>query len=128
MQKSAELGAEYYLDRELHRQGDRYEPWYRFHYPVHYYYDILIGLEMVTSLGFGNDARLKFALSLLKEKQHPDGKWSIDKTHPDVNIDLEEWYRAHPKDRTKPFMLEAVGPPSKMMTLRALSVLDRTPS
>ena len=124
MQRSAELGAEYYLDRELHRQGDRYEPWYRFHYPVHYYYDILVGMEMVTSLGFGDDPRLKFALSLLKEKRRPDGKWGIDRPQPDADFDVEAYYRAHPKDRPKPFMLEAVGVPSKMITLRALDVLE----
>jgi len=36
MKGCVERGAEYYLDHELHSQGARYEPWYRFHWPMHY--------------------------------------------------------------------------------------------
>ena len=45
MKECVEKGAEFYLEKELHRQGERYEPWYRFHWPVHYHYDLLVGLE-----------------------------------------------------------------------------------
>lgn len=48
MKRSVELGAEYYLEKELHKQGGEYPPWYRFHYPVHYYYDLLVGLDFMT--------------------------------------------------------------------------------
>ena len=40
MKMAVEKGAEFFLERELHVQGDNYNPWYRFHYPVHYYYDL----------------------------------------------------------------------------------------
>ena len=132
MQRSIELGAEFYLERELHRQGERYPPWYRFHYPTHYYYDLLVGLEILTSLGYGEDPRLRFALSLLEKKRRPDGRWNLDAVHQDVGGGLartyEKWYREHPKERPTPFALERAGAPSKMITLRALRVLDRVNS
>ena len=133
MQRAIELGAEFYLERELHRQGRKYPPWYRFHYPLHYYYDVLVGLEMLASLGYGDDPRLRFAISLLEQKRRPDGRWNLDAVHPDVKgsslaTRWERWYRAHPKDRPTPFALETVGAPSKMITLRALLVLDRVGS
>ena len=77
IKRAVERGAEFYLERELHKEGARYEPWYRFHYPVHYYYDILVGLDFLTALGYGDDPRLRFALSLLKEKRRPDGRWNL---------------------------------------------------
>ena len=58
MEEAVEKAAEFYLEREMHVQGDHYEPWYRFHYPVHYYYDLLVGLEFMTALGYGRDKRL----------------------------------------------------------------------
>lgn len=119
MQRAAELGAEFYLERELHRQGPKYDPWYRFHYPVFYYYDILVGLGMVTELGYGRDPRLRFALSLLEQKRRPDGRWNLDAVHPDV---------MHEVGNVKRFALETPGAPSKMITLRALTVLSRVGS
>ncbi len=56
---SIEKGVEFYLERALHKEGKKYEPWYRFHYPIHYYYDILVGLNVLTSLGFAADSRLE---------------------------------------------------------------------
>ena len=126
MQSAVERGAEFFLERELHRQGDRYPPWYRFHYPVHYYYDVLVGLDLLTLLGCGDDPRLRFALALLKKKRRADGRWNLDAVHPDVEgKGVAEWYRTHPKQRPTPFALEVRGQPSKMITLTALKVLDR---
>ena len=36
MKLACERGAEFFLEKELHKQGARWEPWYRFHYPIHY--------------------------------------------------------------------------------------------
>jgi hypothetical protein len=126
MKDCVERGAEFYLDRELHRQGSRYEPWYRFHWPVHYYYDLLVGLDVLTALGYGEDPRLEFALAHLRKKRRPDGRWNLDAVHPDVGAKALRWYAEHPKDRPTPLALETVGRPSKMITLRALAVLSRT--
>ena len=125
MRSTVERAADYFLDRELHRQGGRYEPWYRFHWPVHYYYDVLVGLDVLTELGYGGDPRLGFALSLLRKKQRPDGRWNLDAAHPDSGSSAARWYAEHPGSRPSPLSFEPVGRPSKMITLRALTVLDR---
>jgi len=125
MQACVERGAEYYLERELHLQGDRYEPWYRFHWPVHYYYDLLVGLDCLTALGYGDDRRLGFALDLLRKKRRPDGRWNLDAVQTDPDPETAEWFAKHPEKRPVPLTFEAAGRPSKMITLRALTVLSR---
>ncbi len=128
MRECVERGAEYYLERELHRQGARYEPWYRFHWPVHYYYDLLVGLEVLTALGYADDPRLGFALALLRKKRRTDGRWNLDAVHPDAPWYYEKFYRDHPKQRPVTLAFERPGRPSKMITLRALTVLSRVES
>jgi hypothetical protein len=125
MQATVERASEFFLERELHHQGGRYAPWYRFHYPVHYYYDVLVGLELLTALGRGDDPRLRFAFSLLEKKRRRDGRWNLDAVHPDVAGGIARWFQEHPRERPTPWGLEGVGRPSKMITLRALSVLER---
>jgi len=125
MKRSVELGAEFYLERELHTQGTRYRPWYRFHYPVHYYYDLLVGLDFITALGYGDDKRLKDAVSLLAKKRRGDGKWLLDAVHPDLEGSMAKWYQ---KRSPTPFTLENPGEPSKMITLKAIQVLNRVKS
>jgi hypothetical protein len=125
MRSVVERAAEYYLERELHQQGDRYEPWYRFHWPTHYYYDLLVGLDCLTALGYGNDRRLGYALELLRSKQGKDGKWKLDAVQTDPDPETARWFAEHPKNRPTPLTFEEVGRPSKMITLRALTVLSR---
>lgn len=125
MKEAVEKAAEFYLQRELYKQGDRYEPWYRFHYPIHYYYDLLVGLDFMTALGYGGDKRLGYASSYLKEKRRPDGKWIADALHPDVEGATGEWYKKHPKLAPTPFAIEKPGEPSKMITLKAMVILGR---
>lgn len=117
--------AEFFLERELMRQGERYAPWFRFHDPVHYYYDILVGLDLLTRLGYGADPRLGPALELLRERRRRDGRWVLDALHPDVDGAMADWYARHPKDRPVPLALEVAGEPSKRITLRAVTVLRR---
>ncbi len=128
MAACVERAAEFFLSRELHRQGSRYAPWFRFHYPVHYYYDLLVGLDLLTSLGYGEDPRLAFALDHLRGKRRRDGRWNLDAVHPDVDGSRARWFAAHPRQRPTPFVLEKVGHPSKMVTLTALNVLRRVGS
>jgi hypothetical protein len=122
LKRAIDRGAEFYLKRELHKEGERYEPWYRFHFPEHYYYDLLVGLDFLTALGYGSDKRLNYAIGLVKQKKGPDGKWSLDAAHPDVDASIAKWYKQRPPI---PFALEEVGEPSKMITLKALRVLKR---
>ena len=120
--RAIERGAEFYLSRELQKEGKRYEPWFRFHFPEHYYYDLLVGLDFLTALGFDSDKRLAGAVSELKRKNGPDGRWKLDAVHPDVDGAVANWYKAKPPT---PFGLEKVGEPSKMITFKALRVLKR---
>ncbi len=125
MRLAVEKGAEFFLERELHKQGDRYEPWYRFHYPIHYYYDLLVGLDFMTALGYSGDRRLGYAVSLLRKKRRKDGKWNLDSVNPDPESPQGRWDREHPGRATTSFALEQPGKPSKMITLNALKVLSR---
>ena len=125
MQSVVERTAEYYLEHELHQQGDRYEPWYRFHWPTHYYYDLLVGLDCLTALGYGKDRRLGYALELLRSKQRKDEKWNLDAAQMDPDPETAQWFANHPEKRPVPLTFEEAGRPSKMITLRALTVLSR---
>ncbi|MGI0084901.1 MAG: hypothetical protein ACREBQ_07450, partial [Nitrososphaerales archaeon] len=130
IKKSAERGAEFYLKRRLFREGPKkYSPWFRFHYPVHYYYDLLVGLEVLSSLGYAKDPRMKFALELLQRKRGPDGRWNLDASNPDIPKSLPATlYSTSPPFEpfpAIPFVLEKVGRPSKIVTLRALKALKR---
>jgi hypothetical protein len=126
MKAAVERGAEFYLERKLCRQGASYDPWFRFHFPYHYYYDILVGLDFMTALGYGGDRRMKVAVSHLKKKRRKDGRWNLDAIHPDYNNGGKwpRWWKQR-KSRFHPFALERVGRPSKMITLRSLTVLKR---
>ncbi|MCS4537622.1 MAG: hypothetical protein HYY67_02020 [Thaumarchaeota archaeon] len=120
IKNSVEHGAEFFLQRELHKEGKRYEPWFRFHYPIHYYYDILVGLDTITALGYTDDKRLAFALKHLR-KRRKEGKWILDAIHPDISPN-------DPYQLTPPFYrlaLERAGRPSRWITLIALKVLKR---
>ena len=126
MKGAVERGCEFYLARELCRQGAHYAPWFRFHFPYHYYYDLLVGLDFITALGYTEDRRLELALSHLKKKRRRDGKWNLDAVHPDLDNDgkMPGWWGEY-KSRFHPFALEKPGRPSKMITMRALTVLKR---
>ena len=123
MKGSIDRGAEFYLERRLFHEGEaRYRPWFRLHYPVHYYYDILVGLDVLTSLGFGGDRRLKDAIEILERKRR-SGRWSLERVHPDPPS--YAWGPRNRRQRTKPFSLEKAGNPSKWITLMASRVLKR---
>jgi hypothetical protein len=123
VRKAIERGAEFYLERGILRESDgsSYPPWHRFHYPTHYYYDLLVGLDTLTSLGYGRDPRLRPALDELRAKQNADGTWNLDAVHPDLLP--EDPY--HPNTPMFPFLFEYPGVPSRWITFLALRVLQR---
>lgn len=128
IKRSIERGAEFYLKRNLFREGStKYPPWFRFHYPIHYYYDLLVGLEVLASLGYAKDKRIEPAIRILRRKRRPDGRWNLDASNPDIPKSLpassyssDPPYEPYP---AIPFLLERIGEPSKIITLRALQVL-----
>lgn len=122
IKRSVERGAEFYLERRLHKEGSRrYAPWFRFHYPTHYYYDLLVGVDVLTALGHAGDRRLDYALKVLRRKRRPDGRWILDAIHPDLGPGAK--YSLTPP--VTPFGLEKTGEASKWITLAALRVLKR---
>ncbi len=104
---SIRRGAEFYLSRGLLHEGPRYARWYELHYPWHYWYDVLVGLDFLAALGYGADRRAQEARDLVRSKRLPDGRWALD----GVNGKLR---------------LESPGKPSKMVTFLALRALART--
>lgn len=122
MEQAISRGSEFYLERELFKEDRPYAPWLRLHYPNHYFYDILVGLDVLTHLGFGGDRRLRPALKILMEKRRHDGTWLMDRLHPDIGPRTT----IHPdKKKIKPLVIEEPGKPSKWITLKALRVLKR---
>ncbi|MDG6953661.1 MAG: hypothetical protein JRN33_01580 [Nitrososphaerota archaeon] len=125
MKATVERGAEFFLERRLSRQGSRYEPWLRLHFPYHYYYDVLVGLEFMTALGYGDDHRMKPAISRLERKRGEDGRWALDAAHPDFHDERWPRWRSKYENQYTPFSLERPGHSSKMITLRAMTVMKR---
>ena len=124
VRRSVERGAEFYLRRHLMEEGRvRYPPWFRIHYPNHYYYDLLVGLRILARLGYGADRRLAPALRWLRRKRGRDGTWALDAAHPDLDA-------AHGgysfRSLVFPTLLEPLHEPSRWATVEALSVLTRT--
>ena len=122
MERSISRGAEFYLERRLFEEGKKYPPWFRFHYPNHYFYDILVGLDVITKLGYADDRRLKPALKILRDKRQSGGTWLLDRVHPDVGTGAN--LHLHAK-KVKAIALEEPGRPSKWITLTALRILKR---
>jgi hypothetical protein len=121
MEQAISTGAEFYLERKLFKEGRPYAPWLRLHYPNHYFYDILVGLDVLTLLGFGGDRRLEPALTILRDKRRSDGTWLPDRLNPDFGPGTT----GNPDKKAKPLVIEEPGKPSKWITLAALRVLKR---
>jgi hypothetical protein len=106
-------GEEYLLRRWLFRRlstGDVIRlDWLRFSFPAWWHYDVLRGLEYFSVAAGDPDPRVAEAVTLLRSKRQPDGRWLLDNTHPgDVYFTMED----------------GDGRPSRWNTLRALRVLN----
>lgn len=122
--RSIARGAEFFLERRLMNEGrERYAPWFRIHYPNHYYYDLLVGLRVLTRLGYGSDPRLRPAVEWLLSRRRRDGAWALDADQPDLDERLADYPAQLP---TFPIRLESLNMPSRWATVEALSVLART--
>ena len=103
---------EYLLARHLYRRastGKVADPdWLQFSFPVQWHYDVLRGLDYFRSVGGAPDPRLAEAVGQVRDKQHSDGSWVLENTHPGLaHFELED----------------GDGNPSRWNTLRALRVL-----
>jgi len=119
-------GLDFFLEQRLGVEAG-YDPWRRIHFPRHYYYDFLLGLEIVTSLGDPHDPRLKPGLELLVSKR-TDGRWQLDLTHPDVDPEGDPPYKPIYDEMMRTAVrleVEAPKRPSRWATLAALRILQR---
>ena len=126
VERAINLGVAFFLEQHLGIDNG-YEPWRRIHFPRHYYYDFLLGLELATNLGDQHDARLKPALDLLVSKRSADGCWALDATHPDVDPEGDPPYKpiyAKMMAETVRLEVEPPGVPSRWATLAAMRVLQ----
>ncbi|MGI0139658.1 MAG: hypothetical protein ACREBT_00675 [Thermoplasmata archaeon] len=121
--EAIERGAEFFLERRLSREGaERYAPWFRIHFPNHYYYDVLVGLRLMVDLGYARDRRVRPALDWLESRRLPNGRWPLDVAHPDLEPTIAyQMGQVH-----YPMVLEPPGRPSRIATLEALRVLRAT--
>jgi hypothetical protein len=109
---SQNRGVEFLLIHRLfrsHRTGAVVDPrMTRLSFPPHWRYDILRALDYCQERGQPADERLSDAITLLEQKQRPDGAWPLQNRHPGRTF----------------FEMEEVGQPSRWNTLRALRVLN----
>ncbi|MFA5896721.1 MAG: prenyltransferase/squalene oxidase repeat-containing protein [Thermoplasmata archaeon] len=106
VRRAIERGAEFFLDRRLLHEGEHFRPWYRLRYPWHYHYNVLVGLDFLSALGYGRDPRMAEALAVLRDRRQEDGRWLLDRPPGDM-------------------VLEKAQEPSKMITFLALRVGQR---
>lgn len=77
-------------------------------YPYRYRYDLLRALEYFAAGHVPFDARMRPAIEWLNEKQKPDGLWYIEHQH----------------KGSVHFVMEEIGKPSRLITLKALVILE----
>jgi len=143
--ESAERASEFLLRHRIFR-SDRDDTvvmldFLRTHYPLHYHYDYLHALRVLTTLGTKADPRMNDALKLLSDKRLPDGRWILEGVHRGWRYDhgwhgvsklAGEVFRPEEVEviqdgwgSGRTFQLEEAGKPSKWITLQALLVLKR---
>ena len=102
-----ERGAEFFLKRRLIHEGRPSRTWVTLHYPWHYIYDYLVGLDFMTRLGYARDNRIQEAFAMLISARKPNGRWNLN------------------GNNRYPY-LEKAGQPSKMITFLALRALKQS--
>jgi len=112
MKKTTEKAAEFLLMHRLfkadhHNYKVIKQSWLKLGFPWFYGYNILRGLDVLTKLDYVEDERLSDAVQVLLQRRRQDGRWILESAPTG---------RMHAN-------LEAVGKPSKWITLTALRVL-----
>jgi hypothetical protein len=112
--RAIQQGVDFLLSRDPVRAdypcGNTPKPsrnWWLFGFPVFYVTDILQIVEALVGLGYGTDPRLENALTLIREKQDEQGRWSLE-----YDYAGKTWVEYGLKNS-----------PNKWVTLRALKAL-----
>lgn len=122
--KAVERGVAFMLSKKLGAE-EGYAPWRRAHFPRHYYYDLLVGLDLATTLGDPRDERLGPALAWLRSRRLPDGRFAHEDHHPDHDDPDYSPYAPGMDLPIEPLVIEPEGAPSKWVTQASLRVLRR---
>jgi hypothetical protein len=113
MEQAIKKGAEFFLMHHLFK-ADHHNfkiinsAWLEFNFP-YFFYNILRGLDILTTLGYTSDERLNDAIKVLLQKREKNGTWKLE---------------GAPVGRMH-VNLETVGKPSKWITLIACRILKR---
>jgi hypothetical protein len=83
------------------------QSWWRFGFPLFYVTDLLQLAEVLASLGYGQDPRLRHVMALIVEKRDAQGRWRLE-----YNYHGKTWVDLGDKNQA-----------DKYVTLRALRVL-----
>jgi len=107
-------GTEFMLAHRVHKRSHDLRRvskpgWLKFAFPQMYQTDVLEVLDVLTRLGCVADERLSEALEVVRSKQGADGRWRLEASFND----------------RMPVAVEDKGQPSKWITLRAMTVLQR---
>lgn len=106
-------GEQYLLERRLFRRRSTGEvastQFLELAFPPRYHYDVLRGLEYFQAAGAQPDERMNEAVIWIASRRQPDGRWLLDRCYDEAHA-----------VRTG----EAVGEPSRWITLRSLRVLQ----
>jgi hypothetical protein len=113
VETSRRFAMEQILNSNLYRygKGPTSSRWFEFGFPLLYDTDILELLELLAPFVSPEDEQIQAGLSLVLEKQQPDGCWLCEK-HPKGG----QWMN-------KFIDLEEIGKPSKWVTLHSMKML-----
>ncbi len=136
--EAVERGCEFMLMHRLYKSDKTgrviHEWWTKLHFPLFYFYDILHGLRVLTSLGYGKDERTRDAVELLLSKRLPNGTWPLEDSFvntPKRNLvkdpSTDQWSVVKGEKVTDASQiyssLGAIGQPNEWVTLNTLRVL-----
>lgn len=143
--KAAQRASEFLLRHRIYRSDEDDSvvllDFLKSHYPLHYLYDFLHALRVLTTLGVRDDPRLGEAVKLLIEKRLPEGRWvleavyrgwrrphgwhGVSRLHGEVFRPEEDEVITEGWGSERTLQLEEAGKPSKWITLQGLLVLKR---
>ncbi len=136
--EAVERGCEFMLMHRLYK-SDRTgkvidDEWTKLHFPLFYFYDILHGLRVLTSLGHGEDERMRDAKELMESRRLAYGTWPLEATFLNTirrnlvkDPNTGEWSVVKGERVADiPSIYSSIGPvgsPNDWVTLNALRVL-----
>lgn len=91
---ASEGAVEFILRHRLYlaeRTSDVINPEFtRLHYPARWHFDILRGLDALLDAGVAYDPRVEDALTVIRGRRRPDGRWILNRHYPGESHQVEE--------------------------------------